>query len=227
MLLIYILEIKFIFIIKFDEFYIKVCRCFGKDYFFNFSVGVVFVLVFFSKIVNGVFVNFNLKLFFVFYGGNLGICKFFVEDFEINVVNYGLFVLVKVQSLDDVVENLLKDYFFVIVIFFYEGFFFDNVCNFVVWFEICVKDFSNSEFFKGVLYVVFGVGNKDWVLIYYCIFKLVDEFFEKFGVVCFVVIGFVDVSQDIVGFFEEWKLIFFFVFCEVVGVMVVVKMEEF
>lgn len=226
MLLTHIPEIKSTLTIKPDEFYIKARRRPGKDHLFNFSAGAAPAPAPSSKTANGASANSTLKPFSVFYGGNSGTCKSFAEDLETNAANHGLSVPAKVQSLDDAVENLPKDHPLVIVTSSYEGLPPDNARNFVAWLETRAKDPSNSELLKGVSYAVFGAGNKDWASTYHRIPKLVDELLEKLGAARLVATGFVDVSQDIVGPLEEWKLTLFPALREAVGVTAAVKTEE-
>ncbi|VBB72550.1 Putative bifunctional cytchrome P450 E-class, group I:NADPH-P450 reductase [Podospora comata] len=222
----YELKIKSTLTIKPDEFYIKARRRPGKDHLFNFSAGAAPAPAPSSKTANRASANSNLKPFSVFYGGNSGTCKSFAEDLETNAANHGLSVPAKVQSLDDAVENLPKDHPIVIVTSSYEGLPPDNARNFVAWLETRAKDPSNSELLKGVSYAVFGAGNKDWASTYHRIPKLVDELLEKLGAARLVPTGFVDVSQDIVGPLEEWKLTLFPALREAVGVTAAVKTEE-
>ncbi|KAK4205361.1 cytochrome P450 [Triangularia verruculosa] len=223
----YELKIKSTLTIKPDEFYVKARRRPGKDHLFNFSAGAAPVPAPAKKAASGFETNTSdLKPFSIFYGGNSGTCKSFGEDLETNAANHGLSVPAKVQSLDDAVENLNKDHPVVIVTSSYEGLPPDNARNFVAWLETRAADPSNSELLKGVSYAVFGVGNKDWASTYHRIPKLVDELMSKLGATPLVPTGFVDVSQDIVGPLEEWKLSLFPALREAVGVTAAVKTEE-
>ncbi|KAK0729220.1 cytochrome P450 [Apiosordaria backusii] len=223
----YELKIKSTLTIKPDEFYIKARRRPGKDHLFNFSAGAAPAPASAGKTTKGAeFTHSNLKPFSVFYGGNSGTCKSFAEDVETNAANHGLSVPNKVQSLDDAVENLPKDHPLVVVTSSYEGLPPDNARNFVAWLETRAADPSNGSLLKGVSYAVFGAGNKDWASTYHRIPKLVDELLEKLGATRLVPTGFVDVSQDIVGPLEEWKLSLFPALREAVGVTAAVKTEE-
>lgn len=162
----------------------------------------------------------------MYYGGNSGTCKSFGEDLETTAPNHGLGVPLKVQSLDDAVENMPRDRPVVIIASSYEGQPADNARNFVAWLETRAADPSNSKLLDGVTYSVFGVGNKDWASTFHRIPKLVDDLLEKLGAARLYPAGYVDVSQDIVGPFEDWKLGLFPKLREASGATAAVKAGE-
>ncbi|KAK4188550.1 cytochrome P450 [Podospora australis] len=221
----YKLKIKSTLTIKPDEFDIKARRRPGKDHLFNLSGGAAPPA---QKAANaGADIpHDDLKPLSIFYGGNSGTCKSFGEDLESTSRNFGLHAPSKVQSLDDAVENLPKDRPVVMITSSYEGQPADNARNFVAWLENRARDPANSELLTGVSYTVFGVGNRDWVATYHRIPKLVDELMAKLGATRLYPAGFVDVSQDIVGPFQDWKEGLFPKLREAAGVTAAVKTEE-
>ncbi|KAK4230656.1 cytochrome P450 [Podospora fimiseda] len=224
----YNLKIKSTLTIKPDHLEIKVRRRPGKDHLFAFGNVAPAPI---KAATNGVKSNgdldkSNLKPLAVFYGGNSGTCKSFGEDLQTDAPHHGLDVPLKVQSLDDAVENVPKDRPVVIITSSYEGQPPDNARNFVAWLETRAADPANSGLLKGVRYSVFGAGNKDWATTYHRIPKLVDDLMEKLGATRLYAAGYVDVSQDIVGPFEDWKLGLFPKLREASGVTAAVKTGE-
>jgi len=224
----YKLKIKSTLTIKPDEFDIKARRRPGKDHLFTFGSAAPPAKKAANTTVNaqGGIATSDLKPLAVYYGGNSGTCKSFGEDLETTAPNHGLGVPLKVQSLDDAVENMPKDRPVVIITSSYEGQPADNARNFVAWLETRAADASNSKLLDGVTYSVFGVGNKDWASTFHRIPKLVDQLMEKLGATRLYPAGYVDVSQDIVGPFEDWKLGLFPKLREASGVTATVKASE-
>ncbi|KAK0618291.1 cytochrome P450 [Bombardia bombarda] len=225
----YQLKIMSTLTIKPEDFYIRARRRPGKDHLFTFTGGAAPA----SKPAEtennaaeaGNGSHFNLKPLSIFYGGNTGTCKSFGEDIESAAGNFGLSVPLKVQNLDEGVENLPKDHPLVIVTASYEGLPPDNARGFVAWLEARAVDPKNSSMLAGVTYSVLGVGNKDWAATYNRIPKLVDSLLEKLGATRLFPAGFVDVSQDIVGPFEDWKAGLFPKLRETVGATAVVTAD--
>ena len=209
----YQLQLKSTLTVKPDGFDIKVRRRPGKDHLFTFSGGAAPASAPLSALKSSAKqseettrVNTTgLKPISVFYGGNTGTCKSFGEDIETSAPAFGLHVPARVQSLDSAVEGLPTDRPVILIASSYEGLPPDNARNFVAWLEERAKDPLNSSLLDGVKYTVFGVGNKDWTTTYFRIPKLVDELMGKLGATRLVAPGFCDVSEDVVGPFEEWK----------------------
>jgi len=200
-------EVKSTLTIKPDHFDIRVRRRPGKDHLFLFTSGAAPAPQ--PTKASAAANTDNLKPIEVFFGGNTGTCKSFGEDLETSAPNFGLGVPNKIRNLDEAVENLPKDRPIIIITASYEGLPPDNARNFVAWLETRAKDPANSTLLAGVTYAVFGVGNKDWAATFYRIPKLVDDLMEKLGATRLVPAGYVDVSQDIAGPFEEWKTVLF------------------
>ncbi|KAK3986871.1 cytochrome P450 [Cladorrhinum sp. PSN332] len=224
----YKLKIKSTLTIKPDEFDIKVRRRPGKDHLFTFGAAAPPPA---KAPTNGVKSHgepdtSNLQPLSVFYGGNSGTCKSFGEDLETSAPHHGLGVPLKVQSLDDAVENVPKDRPMIIITSSYEGQPADNARNFVAWLETRAADPANNGLLAGVRYSVFGAGNKDWATTFHRIPRLIDDLMEKLGATRLYPAGYVDVSQDIVGPFEDWKLGLFPKLREASGVTATVKTGE-
>ncbi|KAK3372491.1 cytochrome P450 [Podospora didyma] len=220
----YQLKVKATLTIKPDQFYIKARRRPGKDHLFSFTGGAAPP----SKVADKseTVKSEDGKPIAVFFGGNTGTCKSFGEDIETAAPNFGLAVPSKVQNLDEAVENLPKDRPVVIIASSFEGLPADNARNFVAWLETRAKDPNNSNLLAGVNYTLFGAGNKDWAATFHRIPKLVDSLLEKLGATRLYPAGYVDVSQDIVGPFEEWKVGLFAKLREAGGVTAAVKTDE-
>ncbi len=73
---------------------------------------------------------------------------------------------------------------------------------------------------------VFGLGNRDWAATHHRIPKLVDDLMEKLGATRFFPAGYVDVSQDIAGPFEDWKAGLFPKLREIAGVTACVQAAQ-
>ncbi|KAK3341493.1 cytochrome P450 [Lasiosphaeria hispida] len=221
----YKLKVKSTLTIKPDRFNIKVRRRPGKDHLFTFTGAPAPGPKAAKKVASDIDQS-SLKPLAVYYGGNTGTCKSFGEDLETAAPNFGLGVPDKVQDLDEAVESLPKDRPVIIITSSFEGLPADNAKNFVAWLETRAKDPANSNMLAGVTYAVFGAGNKDWAATFYRIPKLVDELMEKLGATRLLTAGFVDVSQDIVGPFEDWKIKLFPGLRKACGVTAEVKEGE-
>jgi cytochrome P450/NADPH-cytochrome P450 reductase len=134
----------------------------------------------------------------ILYGSNAGTCKSMAEDLETFA---GDRFSVTVQTMDRATEHLPKDGSVVIITPSYEGKPADNAKKFVSWLESS----SNTETLKGIDFAVFGVGNSEWNQTFHRIPKKVDEMLLKLGAHRLQPAGFVDVKEDIVGPWEDWK----------------------
>jgi len=220
-------EIKSTLTIKPNHFDIKVRRRPGKGHLFTFTGGALPAPKISKSPAAAADVNAgDLKPLAVFYGGNTGTCKSFAEDLQTSAPKFGFDVPENVRNLDDAVENLPKDRPVILITSSYEGLPPDNARNFVAWLETRAKDPANGKLLEGVTYAVFGVGNKDWTTTFHRIPKLVDNLMEKLGATRLVPAGYVDVSQDIAGPFEDWKVTLFPKLREAAGVTSKVKEGE-
>lgn len=134
----------------------------------------------------------------ILYGSNAGTCKSLAEDLE--TVAEPRFQ-VTVQTMDHATEHLPKQGAVVIISPSYEGRPADNAKKFVSWLEAS----SDPELLKGVKFGVFGVGNSEWHQTYHRIPKLIDEMLPQLGAERVLPAGFVDVKDDLVGPYEDWK----------------------
>lgn len=146
----------------------------------------------------------ELKPLSIFFGGISNTCKTYGEDFQHDAPGFGFNVPDGVHNLDEAVENLPTDKPVLIITSSYEGQPPDNAKGFVAWLETKAAAGEDS-LLKGVSYAVFGAGNKDWVRTFHRIPKLVDELMEKLGATRIAPMGLVDVSEDILGPWEDWK----------------------
>jgi cytochrome P450 / NADPH-cytochrome P450 reductase len=141
----------------------------------------------------------------IFFGGNTGTCKAFAEDIQTSIMSLGFTVPGGIKNLDEAVENLPTDRPVLIITSSYEGLPPDNAKNFVAWLEARATSPTSENLLAGVTYSVFGAGNKDWAATFHRIPKLVNEHMAKLGAKQIYPAAFVDVSEDIVGPFEDWK----------------------
>jgi cytochrome P450 / NADPH-cytochrome P450 reductase len=133
------------------------------------------------------------------YGSNAGTCKYLAEDLETAARERGFKPIVK--TMDEVTEQLSKNVPVAIITPSYEGKPADNAKKFVSWLESGKADGN----LKDVQYAVFGTGNSEWVTTFHRIPKLVDETMPKFGAQRVIPAKFVDVKQDLVGPWEDWR----------------------
>lgn len=157
----------------------------------------------------------------VFYGGNSGTCKSFSEDVITDAQQYGFNG--EVKSLDSATEALPTDRPVVIITSSYEGQPPDNAKHFVAWLE---ANADKEDFLKGVRYAVCGVGNSEWYSTFHRIPKLINEIMSKLGAERIAPAGYVNVAEDIVGPFEDWKEHMFPKLREATGVQSVVKKQD-
>lgn len=146
----------------------------------------------------------DLKPLSIFFGGISNTCKTYGEDFQHDAPGFGFQVSDGVRNLDEAVENLPKDRPVLIITSSYEGQPPDNAKGFVAWLETRAAA-GDDNLLKGVSYAVFGAGNKDWVRTFHRIPRLVDSLMEQLGATRIALMGLVDVSEDILGPWEDWK----------------------
>lgn len=146
----------------------------------------------------------ELKPISIFFGGISNTCKTFAEDFQHDAPGFGFQVPDGVRNLDEAVENLPKDRPVLIITSSYEGQPPDNAKGFVAWLETRAAA-GDTGLLEGVSFAVFGAGNKDWVRTFHRIPRLVDGLMETLGAARIAPMGLVDVSEDILGPWEDWK----------------------
>lgn len=122
-------------------------------------------------------------------------------------------------------ENLPRDRPVLIITSSYEGQPPDNAKSFVAWLETRAAA-GDDGLLKGVSYAVFGAGNKDWVRTFHRIPRLVDSLMERLGAARVAPMGLVDVSEDILGPWEDWKAGLFPVLRRLSGATAGVAAEE-
>ncbi|KAI0389114.1 cytochrome P450 [Xylariaceae sp. FL0594] len=135
----------------------------------------------------------------ILYGSNAGTCKYLAEDLEMAARDRGFSPVVK--TMDEATEQLSKDVPVAVVTPTYEGKPADNARNFVAWLE----SGKARDNLQDVRYSVFGVGNSEWATTFFRIPKLVDELMPKLGAHRIIPAKFVDVNQDLVGPWEDWR----------------------
>jgi cytochrome P450/NADPH-cytochrome P450 reductase len=134
----------------------------------------------------------------ILYGSNAGTCKYLAEDLETAARDRGFNPTVK--TMDEGTEQLSKDVPVVIITPSYEGKPADNARNFVAWLEA-----GKPDSLKDVQYAVFGSGNSEWMTTFHRIPKLVDELMTKLGAERLIPAGLVNVKEDIVSPWEDWR----------------------
>lgn len=146
----------------------------------------------------------ELKPLSLCFGGISNTCKTYGEDFEHDAPSFGFQAQGGVRNLDEAVENLPTDRPVLIITSSYEGQPPDNAKGFVAWLETRAAT-GEESLLKGVNYAVFGAGNKDWVRTFHRIPTMADSLMEKLGATRLAPIGLFDVSEDILGPWEDWK----------------------
>lgn len=136
----------------------------------------------------------------ILYGGNSGTCKAFAEDIQSSARDFGCEGVVK--TLDAATEALPTDQPVIIITASYEGEPSDNAKQFVAWLG---HNQDKPMHLEGVKYALFGVGNSEWVSTFLRIPTLVNERMSEMSADGNVPTGFVNVNQDLVGPFEDWK----------------------
>jgi cytochrome P450/NADPH-cytochrome P450 reductase len=134
----------------------------------------------------------------IVYGSNAGTCKSLAEDLQ---TFSGSRFEVTIQTMDHATEHLPKDGPVIIITPSYEGKPADNARKFVSWLESS----ADTELLEGVKFAMFGVGNSDWTQTFHRIPRLVDETMPKLGAERFHPTGFVNVKEDFVGPWDDWK----------------------
>jgi cytochrome P450/NADPH-cytochrome P450 reductase len=134
----------------------------------------------------------------ILYGSNAGTCKSMAEDLEASA---GGSFEVTVLPMDRATENLPQNGPVVIISPSYEGKAPDNAKKFMSWLEAA----SDKKVLEGVNFAVFGVGNSEWSQTYHRIPKRVDEIMPELGANRIQPADFIDVKEDIVGPWEDWK----------------------
>lgn len=88
----------------------------------------------------------------------------------------------------------------------YNGFPPDNAITFAKWLSDKTKDIEGSKenILSGMLYAVFGCGNRDWSSTFQKFPKMVDDGFELLGGERLLPAGAGDASDDIDGDFSVW-----------------------
>ena len=133
------------------------------------------------------------------WGSNAGTCKAFAEDLQSSAADFGF--TAQTRTLDELSEQMPLDQPVIILTPSYEGQPPDNSKQFVSWLE---HNKVKKEL-EGVQYCVFGAGNSEWTHTFHRIPKLVDELMEKMGAKRLMPMSAVDVREDAVGPFEDWK----------------------
>ncbi|KAI1340809.1 cytochrome P450 [Xylariaceae sp. FL0016] len=134
----------------------------------------------------------------ILYGSNAGTCKYLAEDLQTAANDRGFTATVK--TMDEATEHLPTDCPVAVITPSYEGKPADNARKFVAWLEAC-----KSDCMKDVTYAVFGAGNSEWTTTFHRIPKLVDERMAELGAKRAVKAQFVDVKEDLIGPFEDWR----------------------
>lgn len=157
----------------------------------------------------------------ILYGGNSGTCKAFAEDIQSSGRDFGFEGTVK--GLDTATEALPADQPVVIITASYEGEPPENAKQFVAWLE---HNQDKPKRLDGVKYALFGVGNSEWHSTLHRIPKLVEHLLSQMGAERILPSGFVDVKEDLVGPFEDWKEALFPKLRETTGVQTAVNKQQ-
>lgn len=140
------------------------------------------------------------KKLLILYGSNAGTCKYIAEDLATTAEEQGIAATIK--TMDEAVGSLPTDQPVVIITPSYEGRPADNAKHFVNKIE---SSAPGSDVLKGVRHAIFGVGNSEWATTFHRIPKLLDGLIPLLGSSAIVPSGFVDVKDDLVGAWEEWR----------------------
>ena len=134
---------------------------------------------------------------YVLFGSNLGTTEAFARDIaqsgELNGFDTTL------APLDDYVGGLPTDGPVIVATASYNGAPPDNAAKFAEWLETAAPGAAD-----GVLYSVFGCGNRDWAATYQDVPRLIDEKLEALGGRRLAGRGEADAREDLDGQFHEW-----------------------
>jgi len=137
----------------------------------------------------------------ILYGSNSGSCEGFAQTLGEDAGKMG-FWPVTVAPLDEHVGQLPTHFTTTIIVTCsYEGKPADNARDFVAW----VASLADPEALRGVRYLVFGCGHKDWVDTYQRIPRLIDEKLAKAGATRIFKRGEANAAGDFVGEFDAWR----------------------
>ncbi|KAF7514665.1 hypothetical protein G7054_g15119 [Neopestalotiopsis clavispora] len=134
----------------------------------------------------------------ILYGSNAGTCKYIAEDLQTMAKERGLGP--EVKTLDASTGNLPTDMPVVVIAPSYEGKPPDNARKFQAWIESL-----DPGALKNVKFAVFGVGNSEWSETFHKVPKFYNDAIPKLGGSRVIEPGFVDVKEDIVGPWEDWR----------------------
>ncbi|GER88865.1 NADPH--cytochrome P450 reductase [Dictyobacter vulcani] len=135
----------------------------------------------------------------ILFGSNMGTA----EDLANRIVEDGNAYGFKttIADLDDYTNQLPTEGTVLIVSSSYNGTPPDNAAKFCNWLRSGDLD---AESLKGVRYMVFGCGNRDWSATFQAIPRLIDSNLEKFGAQRIYQRGEGDAREDFDGQFESW-----------------------
>lgn len=136
----------------------------------------------------------------ILYGSNAGTCKYLAEDMATVAKEQGMQTAVK--TMDAVASDLPTDQPVVIITPSYEGRPADNAAHFVSKVESATL---GSNVLNGVRHAIFGVGNSEWTATFHRVPKMLDSLMPRLGSKAIVPSGYVDVKEDLVGSWEEWR----------------------
>lgn len=142
----------------------------------------------------------NKNQLLVLYGSNAGTCKYLAEDMATVAGEQGMQVTVK--TMDAAASGLPRNQPVVIITPSYEGRPADNAAHFVNKVENATP---GSKVLNGVQHAIFGVGNSEWTATFHRIPKILDGLMPQLGSKAIVSSGYVDVKEDLVGVWEEWR----------------------
>ncbi|KAK6078628.1 bifunctional P-450/NADPH-P450 reductase [Seiridium cupressi] len=134
----------------------------------------------------------------ILYGSNAGTCKYIAEDLQTMAKECGLNP--EVKTIDEATEHLPTNLPVVIISPSYEGKPADNARKFVAWVESL-----ESGALKNVTFGVFGVGNSEWANTFHKVPRFLNDTLPKLGAKALTKAGFVDVKEDVVGPWEDWR----------------------
>lgn len=133
----------------------------------------------------------------VLFGSNLGtteeLARTIANSAELNGFD------VSMADLDEATGNLPTEGAVIIASASYNGAPPDNAARFVKWLGE-----AGSDAAKGVNYVVFGCGNRDWASTYQAQPRLIDERLAAMGATRLIPRGEADAREDLDGQFQDW-----------------------